>query len=56
MYKACERFKILPPKTQACWDECDVWTRAMLIAYNQICEVEEQEREIAQTKAMMGRQ
>lgn len=44
MWKACERFGILPPDMKSNkWDDLNVIDQAMLISYNQIREVEEWE-------------
>jgi hypothetical protein len=26
----------MPPNVMGCWDDCDIWTQALLIAYSQI--------------------
>lgn len=34
----------MPPGVKSNWDDCDVWTQAQLISYNQGREVEEAEQ------------
>jgi len=41
---------ITPEGADRAWDECNVWTQALLISYNQIREIEEDER----MAAMLG--
>jgi len=43
MYRACERFGIIPPNTQARWDDMHSWQHALLIGYDQIRQMEEVE-------------
>jgi len=41
---------VIPEEANKAWDECNVWTQALLISYNQIRELEDDER----LAAMMG--
>jgi len=50
VWRACERFGILPPHIESTWKDCHAWGQALLVAYNQIREVEENE----QLAAMAG--
>lgn len=43
IFRACERFKILPPDVQSRWEDNDDWTQELLLAYEQGREIEEQE-------------
>lgn len=43
---------IRPPDVPSSWDECNVWAQAMLIAYSQIRDYEDQERDIEMMKCM----
>ena len=40
-WRVCERFNIRPPRVKPCWDDNDVETKMLLIAYNQIRQIEE---------------
>lgn len=40
-WRACERFGILPSGIERRWDENVPWFQAMLMAYNEIREIEE---------------
>jgi hypothetical protein len=44
VWRVCERFKIRPPGVKDCWDDIDFWTQAMLIAFEQGRQKEEDER------------
>lgn len=41
IFRACERFGILPPLVELKWEDCSSWIQAMLIAYDQIRCIEE---------------
>lgn len=43
IWKACERFHILPPNVTNSWDNCNIDAKAMLIAYNQVRDTEDAE-------------
>lgn len=43
-WKCCERFGVRPPGVAAAWEECDTETRALMLAYSQIREEEDNER------------
>jgi len=36
IWSACERFGIKPPGVKDTWEDCDVFTKANLLAYGQI--------------------
>lgn len=46
---------IRPPSVALSWDETDVWSQALLIAYSQIRDYEEQEKDNEMAKCMVGR-
>jgi hypothetical protein len=48
VWKACERFNLLPPGIKKSWDNNTEWHHAMIIGYNQIREHEEMEMLAAQ--------
>jgi len=50
IWSCCERFQILPPGCARAWDDCDVWARARLIAFNQVRSLEDAELEEARLK------
>lgn len=41
MWRACERFGILPPEIKSDWDENPPWNQASLLAYEQLRQHEE---------------
>lgn len=41
IWRACERYGILPPGCRQEFDDCPPWLQAMLIAYDQIRQTEE---------------
>lgn len=43
MFRACERFGIIPPNCKASWAEMHSWQHALLIGYDQIRQIEEVE-------------
>lgn len=45
---------VRPEGVKADWDECNVWTQAFIIAYNQIREIEEFEELEASIGATTG--
>lgn len=47
IFKACERFQILPPDIKPSWDDNDVWAQARIIAYNQVRDLEDSEEKAA---------
>ena len=56
VWKACERFGVLPPGVLKNWEEMLPWHQAMLLAFNQIRENEEFElaTAMAGVNAMKG--
>lgn len=44
IWAACERFDIKPPGVKDKWEDCGVLTRARLMAFEQIRDIELQER------------
>lgn len=54
IWRACERLSIRPPDILSDWDSCNPWAQAMLIAYSQIRDYEEQERDITMMNAGIG--
>ncbi len=52
VWKACARLGIRPPNVKSDWDDCGVYTQALIVAFHQTCEHDEDER-MAQ---MMGAQ
>lgn len=42
-WRACERFNMLPPAIKPKWNDNSFWHQALLIAYNQIREIEDAE-------------
>lgn len=42
-WRACERFSILPPGISATWEENNWWSRLLLVAYDQIRQMEDAE-------------
>lgn len=45
---------VRPPDVKEAWDDCDPWTQAMLIAYSQLRDYEDQERDIQMIKCSVG--
>ena len=45
IWRACERFGILPPGVREKWEDTNVWSQAMLVAFNQIRNIEEVKEE-----------
>lgn len=44
IWRACERFRLLPPDVRPSWDTCDPATQASLLAYDGLrCHEENQE-------------
>jgi hypothetical protein len=41
IWRACERLGIRPPNVEEVWDDCDIWSQALILAYSQIRELEE---------------
>jgi hypothetical protein len=41
MWRVCERLKMRPPGIKEKFEDCDVWTQASLVAYENIREHEE---------------
>jgi hypothetical protein len=41
IWRACERFGVLPPGLRKHYDDLPPWFQAMLIAYDQIRQIEE---------------
>jgi len=54
IWRACERFGILPPGVKDTWIKNDVWGQARLIAYDQIRQVEDAEHETNLLRASHG--
>jgi hypothetical protein len=46
IWRACERLRIRPPDVLPEWGDNSVWGPAMLIAYSQIRDYEDQERDM----------
>lgn len=40
VFRACERFGILPPGAEAKWDECSNWSQLQLLSYTMIRDME----------------
>ena len=40
-FRACERFGLLPPGINHCWDDNLPWMQALLLAYSEIRNIEE---------------
>jgi len=55
IWRACERWKILPPGVKNSWDDNSSWIQANLIAFDQIRQIERQEREVEYLKATHGK-
>lgn len=47
VWKACERFNILPPGVKKEFDENDFWTQSCILAYDSIRSQEEQEFQVS---------
>jgi hypothetical protein len=43
IWRACERFSILPPEIKNSWDDMDAWSHSLLMAYDQVRQYEEAE-------------
>ena len=43
IWRACERLGMRPPGVKENWDDTDVWTQAMSLAFSQIREREDAE-------------
>ena len=41
IWRVCERMGILPPGIKSNWDDTNVWGQSMLIAYEQIRNMEQ---------------
>ncbi|KKL45571.1 hypothetical protein LCGC14_2354270, partial [marine sediment metagenome] len=46
IWRACERFGILPPKVEADFYENTSWVQAQVVTYSQIREIEESESNV----------
>ena len=46
-WKACLRVGMRPPGVPESWDKCGVVTQALVLAFHQVCEHEESERDVA---------
>jgi hypothetical protein len=44
IWKACARLAVRPPGVPACWDDCGVWTQALILAFDQTASHDEEER------------
>ena len=53
IWRACERFGILPPDVKSSWDECDVIAQAHLLAYEQLQSHDETEIQLKLAGARM---
>ncbi len=51
IWRACERFGILPPGTTRQFDECNTWAQSMIVSYDQIRQIEEDKRDVMLAKA-----
>jgi len=54
MWRACERWKILPPGVVDNWDKNNSWAQANLIGYDQIRQSEDDEKQAQFLKALYG--
>lgn len=45
MWRVCERFGVLPPGIKRDWDSNVPFTHAMMLAYNQVRQYEEREKD-----------
>ena len=54
IWKACERFNLIPPGVKKEWDNCSVLAQAMLLGYDDIRNREEMELLEAQMQIMGG--
>ena len=52
IWRACERFNILPPDIMCNWNDNNVWGQAQLIAYEQIRNIEESEQDMNLLRAL----
>jgi hypothetical protein len=41
IWRACERLGIRPPGIENSWDDCNIWSQALILSYSQIRELEE---------------
>jgi len=53
-WKACERLRIRPKDVKDKWDDNDVMTQALIIAYNHIRDIEDAETSSNMLEAMLG--
>jgi len=44
VWKSCERVGIRPPGVKENFEDCDIWTQASILKYNDIREEEEAKR------------
>ena len=54
VWRACERWHMKPPGVENGWDETHPWFQAHLIAYDQIRQIEDEERQAMWIKAIYG--
>lgn len=47
IWRACERFRILPPGLSETWEALDVWSQAQLLAFDQVREMEDMKFQVA---------
>jgi len=52
IWHACERLGIRPPEVKSAWDDNGVQIQAMILAYDQIRDHDEHEREVGFLKSM----
>jgi hypothetical protein len=53
IWRACERFGVLPPGVRPTWDKCNVEAKADLLGYEHIRGHDENERDAALSAARM---
>lgn len=41
IWRACERFKLVPPGVKTKWDDNEPWNQALLLAYEEVRNIEE---------------
>lgn len=55
VFRACERFGIIPPAASQKWDDIHIDGQAALIGYEQLREYEDAVENVERMKAMMPR-
>jgi hypothetical protein len=54
IWRACERWRILPSGVNKEWDETHPWFQAHVIAFDQIRQIEDDEKTAMMLKAIYG--